>query len=208
MGWHLAPSLVRLRDEVNRKWPTRSKASDGTIGDPAHSSRTSEHNPNERGSVNAIDITNAGIDVDALIGAAIRHPSTWYVISRGFIYSRRFAFVKRPYMGANPHNNHVHISILSTVKAEQDRTVWFQSKSSFPLPAGHSFGMKESSTVHDGTSSPDDELNVKRIQKRLSIKTTGRFGVATMVKVANWQLWKGLAPTGRVGAATWKRLGL
>jgi len=208
MSWHLAPSLARLRDEVDSKWPNRSKASDGTIGDAAHSARVSQHNPNERGSVNAIDITNDGIDPDALIGAALRHPSTWYVISRGFIYSRTYGFAKRPYTGANRHDHHVHISILGTVAAEQSDVAWFRPRDSFPLPAGHAFGTPESSTVHDGTSNPDDELNVKRIQKRLRIATTGRFGTVTRVKVANWQLWKRMRPTGRVGATTWKKLGL
>jgi len=51
-------------------------------------------------------------------------------------------------------------------------------------------------------------MNVKRIQKRLRISTTGKFGPVTRARVIAWQLWKGLAPTGRVGAATWKRLGL
>ena len=80
MSWHLAPALDRLRDEVNAKWPNRSKASDGTIGDAAHSSRTSDHNPNSRRSVNAMDITAKGIDTDTLIAAAKRHPSVRYII--------------------------------------------------------------------------------------------------------------------------------
>ncbi len=83
-----------------------------------------------------------------------------------------------------------------------------KNRLAFPLPQGHSFGTPESSSVHDGTSSPDDEMNVKRIQKRLRISTTGKFGPVTRARVIAWQLWKGLAPTGRVGAATWKRLGL
>ena len=78
----------------------------------------------------------------------------------------------------------------------------------FPLPAGHSFGTPESSTVHDGTSSPDDEHNVKLIQRRLRVQQTGRFGTYTRVKVANWQLWKRIKPTGRVGAATWRAMRL
>ena len=62
----------------------------------------------------------------------------------------------------------------------------------FPLPAGHTFGTPESSVVHDGTSSPDDEYHVKLIQRRLRISMTGRFGTWTRVKVANWQTWKRL----------------
>ena len=83
-----------------------------------------------------------------------------------------------------------------------------KGRAPFPLPAGHSFGTPESSTVHDGTSNPDDEYHVKTIQRRLGISRTGRFGTWTRVKVANWQLWKGLAPTGRVGSVTWHRMGL
>lgn len=78
----------------------------------------------------------------------------------------------------------------------------------FPLPQGHAYGTPESSTVHDGTSSPDDELNVKRIQRRLKVGVTGRYGPATRAKVAAWQVWKGIGPSGRVGSSTWYRLGL
>jgi len=47
---------VKLRDQVNRRWPRRDKASDGWIGDRAHSERISDHNPNKAGVVHAIDI--------------------------------------------------------------------------------------------------------------------------------------------------------
>jgi len=42
MSWRLARSLEPLRNEVNAAAPNRSKASDGTIGDTAHSSRASD----------------------------------------------------------------------------------------------------------------------------------------------------------------------
>jgi hypothetical protein len=207
MSWYLAPSLRRLRDEVNHKWPNRSTASDGTIGDPAHASRDSDHNPNRRDSVNAIDITNDGINVDALIAAVIRHPSTAYVISRGVIRSRTYGWVKRPYGGDNPHDHHVHISIEQSSSAEQSTRSWLNGDT-FPLADGHSFGTPRSTSVHDGTEGPVTADNVRRIQRRLGIKQTGRYGLATKAKVAAWQVWKRIPATGRVGAVTWKRLGL
>ena len=207
MGWYLAPSLVRLRDEVDRKWPNRSTASDGTIGDSAHASRDSDHNPNGRGSVNAIDITNDGINVDVLVAAAVRHPSTSYVISRGRIYSRTYGFTARAYTGDNPHDSHVHISIEQTVTAEQSTRSWL-TRDTFPLPDGHSFGTPRSRSVHDGTEGPVTADNVRKIQRRLSIRQTGRFGLATKAKVAAWQAWKRLPVSGRVGARTWKAMGL
>lgn len=78
----------------------------------------------------------------------------------------------------------------------------------FPLPAGHSFGTPKSTAVHDGTANPTDADNVKKIQRRLSIKQTGRFGLATKAKVIAWQTWRRLPVSGRVGATTWKAMGL
>ena len=125
MSWHLAPALDQLRAEVNALWPNRSKASDGTIGDAAHSSRTSDHNPNARRSVNAIDITASGIDVQKLINAAKKHPSVRYIIHNRKIMNRDIGnFAARPYRGSNPHTAHVHISLYQTRAAEQRKQSW------------------------------------------------------------------------------------
>lgn len=56
--WKLADSLAVLGDEVNAFAPHRNKASDGTIGDPSHASRTSSHNPDVNGRVCARDFTH------------------------------------------------------------------------------------------------------------------------------------------------------
>ena len=137
MSWHLAPSLDQLRAEVNALWPNRSKASDGTIGDAAHSARTSDHNPNARRSVNAIDITASGIDTGKLINAAKAHPSVRYIIHRGRIMNRDIGnFQSRHYSGSNPHNTHVHISIYQTKTAEQRDRSWGIAKGApSPKPA-------------------------------------------------------------------------
>jgi len=52
----LVPGGVKLRSQVDRKWPRRDRKSDGWIGDRAHSARKSDHNPDKNGWVHALDI--------------------------------------------------------------------------------------------------------------------------------------------------------
>ena len=116
MAWRLAASLVTLRSEVNAWAPARSKASDGTIGDPAHASRASRHNPNRYGVVTALDITHDpanGCDVHALARRLVRrpHPELAYVISNRQISSRSAGWAWRPYTGSNAHTVHAHFAV-------------------------------------------------------------------------------------------------
>ncbi|NHZ81885.1 hypothetical protein F2P44_21790 [Massilia sp. CCM 8695] len=122
--WHVAPSLLRLRAEINLRWPDRDKRSDGTIGDQSHCERPSDHNPNERSSVNAVDVDKDGIAPMEVVRAALLHPSTNYVIFNKTIWSREYGFRARQYTGANPHTAHVHVSILPSAAAEQDSRGW------------------------------------------------------------------------------------
>lgn len=116
-----APGEI-LRDWVNQHYPGRDKASDGWIGDVSHSSRESDHNPDEHGVVRAIDIDadlkpgekgrNSAYRLaetlrnDAITG---RRPIA-YIIFAGRITSQRSFWKWRPYTGINPHNHHIHIS--------------------------------------------------------------------------------------------------
>src|SRR5687768_9650745 len=101
MALRVAASLEKLREQVNSKWPNRSKAADGTIGDEAHRARTSDHNAwiKDRDSngreiwvVSALDITHDpknGVDSYKLADAlkASGDERIKYIISNSRIWN-------------------------------------------------------------------------------------------------------------------------
>jgi peptidoglycan hydrolase-like protein with peptidoglycan-binding domain len=220
VSWHLAPSLVQLRSEVNRRWPNRPKGSDGTVGDTSHNARKSDHNPNERGSVNAFDITYPGVDPKIVIAAASKHPSANYVIFNKNIYSKKSNWKAVAYTGTNPHKTHLHVSILQSASAERDTTPWLAGatvkpkpkpvkRSTFPLPAGQAFGRRATAKVHNGYRNSEDKSDVKRIQRKLGVTpVSGWFGPVTEKAVKRWQLRRLIRRTGLVGKKEWDRMGL
>jgi len=133
--YFLAPSLVRLRAEVDARFPDRDTASDGWIGDPSHQARTSSHNPlwsapgEWSGVVRGLDVDVDDGDPQAdlralLLEATIGDPRVWYVISDRVIYSATYAWAARRYTGSNPHTQHVHVSLKETVAAWSDERPW------------------------------------------------------------------------------------
>lgn len=138
MSWRVALSLDTLLVEVNRAAPDRSTASDGSIGDPAHSSRESDHNPNPAGVVRARDITHdpahgcdAGALADRIRQRALEgHPALGagaYVIWDGRIASATqdgAPWDWEPYSGTNPHDHHVHVSVALAAAGYDSTTPW------------------------------------------------------------------------------------
>jgi hypothetical protein len=132
--WRVAKSLQVLRDQVNAAYPGRRKENDGTIGDAAHQARTSDHNPWVRdgavGVVTALDITHdPGHGVDTYVMAETlrinRDRRIKYVISNRRIFSSQVhPWEWRPYRGPNPHDHHVHISVLADKAIYDDRGPW------------------------------------------------------------------------------------
>jgi hypothetical protein len=135
MAWRVARSLITLRDQINQLAPNRSKASDGTIGDAAHASRDSDHNPwvrdNNIGVVTALDITHDaddGCDAGAIAQALAesRDPRIKYLIwNRRILSSRVQPWIWRDYRGRNPHTKHFHLSVKPE-KAHYDSTDTWQ----------------------------------------------------------------------------------
>lgn len=122
---YLAGSLRHLFREVDAVWPDRDRSTDGWIGDPAHQARKSDHNPDSRGIVHAIDIDRDGIDPYFVVGRAARLelPASYIIYNRQ-IWSRKRDFDPRPYTGENPHTSHIHVSIMYGVEWEADEWEW------------------------------------------------------------------------------------
>lgn len=124
MSWRLAKSLVRLREEIDARWPGRSKAHDGSIGDRRHAARRSDHNPDDEGVVRAIDVTNDGMGYELAEGLRLSKDSRIkYVIFNRQMFSsypkgNHPAWSWRVYSGSNPHKTHVHVSVVPDSRAD------------------------------------------------------------------------------------------
>lgn len=110
-----------LFDAVNRLWPMRDTALDGTYGDLTHPSRRSDHHPwlilDDVGVIRARCFDANGIDAGWLaqqlrrLGAASdpRLVHGGYVIFHGCITSSDFKTWRR-YTGHDPHASRLHVS--------------------------------------------------------------------------------------------------
>jgi len=155
--WRVADSLNTLLDEINARSPRRSKASDGSIGDAAHASRSSDHNPwvkdGASGVVTARDFTHDpddGFDAGAFAEwlrkrcAAGTEKRVKYIISNRRIASAKFSAADRakgrkvwewwPYDGVNAHTQHVHVSVESTKPLFDSTKAWGWEQLSKPKP--------------------------------------------------------------------------
>jgi hypothetical protein len=128
-GWHLAHSLQRLVEQVDAAYPNRSRASDGSIASTQHHSAnpTSDHEIRS-GLVTAVDISHDpahGADMAKVAAALVasRDPRIKYVIFNRRICDSRpqyGAWQWKPYSGSNPHDHHMHVSVLM-VSADDTR---------------------------------------------------------------------------------------
>lgn len=205
MGWRIAKSLEVLLRQLNQLFPNRSKISDGGIGDPRHSARTSDHNPNEKRVVCARDFTHDpanGLDCNklALQLAKSKDPRIKYIIwnrqiSNPSIQNGKWRF----YGGSNPHTKHLHLSVKGNYDNESEWSLSGSETAIFHNPELVEFG--------------DRGFAVKKVQELL-VKSgflkdkdvDGIFGRGTEKAVKDFQKANGLGADGIVGKNTWKAL--
>lgn len=216
MAWRLARSLEHLRVQVNAAWSSRSKDSDGSIGDLRHQHEaTSDHNPwvtdGDMGVVTAIDITHDPVHgfnsyAFAEMLRANRDPRLKYVISNRRIFSgagqSQPAWVWRPYSGSNPHDHHVHISVKAS-KTEYDG-IQDWNIDAVAMPAPDPSAPPAAPLVVVGSSG----TNVERLQRSLGCTITGKYaeGSETEFALRLFQVRHQLKPDGRCGPQTWAAL--
>lgn len=214
MAWRLARSLATLREQINQLSPNRSKISDGTIGDVAHSARTSDHNPDAGGIVRALDLTHDlahGIDGKALANALLdaRDPRIKYIISNGEIASGAAGpkpWQWRRYTGANPHTKHVHLSVVAGAKGD-DPAAWGFTLAVPPTKADKPVAEPPDPVLARGTKGPD----VERMQKLLiatgaKLVADSDFGPKTEAALKAFQRKAKLVADGNCGPYTWAAL--
>lgn len=145
-----AESLKKLLEQINADYPGRDKSSDGWIGDAAHATRKSDHNPwvidaKGVGVVTAIDIDeDLEINLHSLerIVDAIcisEDPRVKYIIYEGRITVKGSKLQAwKQYKGTNGHRHHAHISVFPEPRFYDDRSNWSIKNGIFvavPTPA-------------------------------------------------------------------------
>lgn len=143
--WVLIPCLVKLRDEFNTVAPGRDKASDGSVGDPAHASTTSDHNPDETGKVPVVDadavnevhavdidagLRTAGLSMERVVQFLLARCRSGaenrlrYIIFNRRIWRASNDWKQETYGGLNPHTEHAHFSGSYVSALEADARPW------------------------------------------------------------------------------------
>lgn len=145
MAWRNCKASITLANECNARWPNRDKESDGTIGDAAHQSRKSDHNPwiidsAGVGVVRARDVdedldgdkANGYMDAKALFEHLLalaragdeRLNGGGYLIYEAKIYSEKNNWQGRDYTGLNAHKHHLHISFSLNAAGYDSTAPW------------------------------------------------------------------------------------
>jgi len=217
--WRNAYASVALARALDAKWPGRIRP-DGNIGDAAHATRNSDHNPwikvGKVGVVRAKDVGVVGIDAAWLaeklrqMGAAgdSRLINGGYVIYNGRITTQDWKGWKR-YTGSNPHKHHVHVSFSQQKNGFDNKAEWFlDGGSAAPKPSN-----SQPVSTGGGKRAPSPLPLVRRgfdnggydflVQECVGVKQDGDIGEETEKAIKRVQKGAGLGADGLVGKWTW-----
>ena len=118
------PAAIAVLRQATAIKPSRKKASDGLLPSAAHikQSPTSDHNTGY-----AVDLTHdpeSGVDCSDIFEKLKEDKRVKYLIFQGKIWSKEKSKLgNRRYTGSNPHNKHLHISIVAS--GATDTSPWF-----------------------------------------------------------------------------------
>lgn len=148
-----APALLALFDEVNERYPDRTRGNgDGTIGDASHllQGSASDHNPqlldDGRWYVMALDVQHStGFDSWAFadfladrMAKGLEHRIQYIVSNRRItnydVIGGAPRGTWRPYKGSDPHSGHIHISLRHKAALANDTSQWIPDVSTADEP--------------------------------------------------------------------------
>ena len=123
------PAAIAVLRQATAISPLRMKVSDGLLPSKAHQIQnpTSDHNTGF-----AVDLTHDpkhGIDCEDIFEKLKEDKRVKYLIFKGRIWSKEKSKLgNRRYVGSNPHNKHLHISIESTMGADTSPWFWWMNQ--------------------------------------------------------------------------------
>jgi hypothetical protein len=147
----------QLREQVDDAFPSRDRASDGAAASPGHKAHSpkSDHNPDEKGIVRAIDLD---ADLKSDKSAAFDLANQLRLLARTdkrisyIIFNERIAswvgnYRWRKYKGINAHKKHIHISF--TKLGDNDGSMFY-----LPILTGDEDGRTKSDSGKLGAKLP------------------------------------------------------
>jgi hypothetical protein len=213
-----SPAGLALTTEATKRWPNRSKATDGWCGDPSHQSRDSDHNPRTSGVATgyacAVDCTHdpyRRANMDRMTRRIVRRRDTrvTYIIRAKKMYRSYRTESHHPpiwqpqdYYGLNAHLSHMHLSHKD--ESFRDTRPWFKMLGWYIRNAPDLIGYPGSPLYFKDRNR--DVRTLKRRLKRMGYRVSildGHFGKGCDRAVRDVQRKHGLKVDGIVGPTTW-----
>jgi hypothetical protein len=193
MYWVKVKWLDPLFAAFNHVWPARQRAQDGTIGDAAHMTGVSGHNPDDTPGVQAErqdadttpevragDVDARGVDMERAVQAVLHGPAAErdrliYIIFNHRIWRKANGWRQETYTRDDPHDTHAHFS--GDPAADENSAPWTSILNLLEEP-----DMEQSEKVTPATpdnNSVGDALNIAVQVRRILADNDSASGYGT-----------------------------